>query len=74
MTHEAHINGVLVYLKSFENNGEIVYVNILTGAIEHPAHVNPMRLSQKNMYRNEIDKCILPMFETENDNTNTENL
>jgi len=65
MTHESIINGQLVYLKSFEKDGEQVYVNIFTGAIEQPAYVNPMRLAQKNMYRNEIDRCKLPIFEQE---------
>ena len=64
MTHESIINGQIVYLKSFEKDGVQVYVNIFTGQIERPAFVNPMRLSQKNMYKNEIDRCKLPIFDT----------
>lgn len=59
-TYETYINGQLIYLKAFQTADGVVYVNIHTGKIEHPNHVNPMRLAQRNMYRVLIDRCRLP--------------
>lgn len=60
MEYEAHIQGQLVYLKSFQTVDGVVYVNINTGLIEQPTHVNPMKLSQKNMLHKKILMCRLP--------------
>jgi len=59
-TYEAYIQGQLTYLKAFQTATGVVYVNIHTGNIERPNHVNPMRLAQRNMYRVLIDRCRLP--------------
>ena len=60
MTYEAYINGKLTYLKAFTTLTGVVYVNIHTGNIETPTHVNPMKLVQRNLYKREIDGCRLP--------------
>ncbi len=60
MNYEAIINGAKVYLKSFIQGNETIYVNILTGCIECPMFVNPMRVAQENYYRKEIINCKLP--------------
>ncbi len=61
MTYETIINGVRTYLKAFETTKGVVYVNILTGQIEHPTSLNPMRIAQLNYYRREIERCKLPV-------------